>query len=309
MTPHAPGFIALVVALVGASSLAADGGLRAPDGGVPPRGLACLSTWYAGTPTFRADGGWGLELEGGRWIPWARQASGLPTSGPHAPSELRVLADGGVLGEGDAEGEEGEESEEVAALQDLYRPPYLSGPIRPVDASDAGPIEDPGRVRVEELLRATYGSTKDEVRGHLTKVRFFGWRFPFHERAAPALSRVVERLAPQARARPKLRAFLTDIGGTWSWRRIARSENLSTHAWGIAIDLNVERSHYWRWTPRGQPVVWRNAVPQEIVDAFEAEGFIWGGRWQHFDTMHFEYRPELLAETCREGPLETSPGP
>ena len=35
------------------------------------------------------------------------------------------------------------------------------------------------------------------------------------------------------------------------------------------------------------------------VDAFEAEGFIWGGRWLHYDTMHFEYRPELLDADCR----------
>jgi hypothetical protein len=32
----------------------------------------------------------------------------------------------------------------------------------------------------------------------------------------------------------------------------------------------------------------------EIVAIFERHGFIWGGRWSHFDTMHFEYRPELL---------------
>ena len=32
-----------------------------------------------------------------------------------------------------------------------------------------------------------------------------------------------------------------------------------------------------------------------IVDVFERHGFIWGGRWFHYDTMHFEYRPELLA--------------
>jgi hypothetical protein len=36
-------------------------------------------------------------------------------------------------------------------------------------------------------------------------------------------------------------------------------------------------------------------MPREIVDAFERHGFIWGGRWYHYDTMHFEYRPELLA--------------
>ncbi|MEJ2663631.1 MAG: M15 family metallopeptidase, partial [Spirochaetia bacterium] len=27
---------------------------------------------------------------------------------------------------------------------------------------------------------------------------------------------------------------------------------------------------------------------------FEKYGFIWGGKWYHYDTMHFEYRPELL---------------
>jgi hypothetical protein len=34
-------------------------------------------------------------------------------------------------------------------------------------------------------------------------------------------------------------------------------------------------------------------MPQEIVDIFERHGFIWGGKWYHYDTMHFEYRPEL----------------
>jgi hypothetical protein len=45
-------------------------------------------------------------------------------------------------------------------------------------------------------------------------------------------------------------------------------------------------------------VRWANQIPQVIVDAFEAEGFIWGGRWYHYDTMHFEYRPELLDPAC-----------
>jgi hypothetical protein len=38
----------------------------------------------------------------------------------------------------------------------------------------------------------------------------------------------------------------------------------------------------------------RNRLPVEIVQIFEKHGFIWGGKWEHFDTMHFEYRPELL---------------
>ncbi len=34
----------------------------------------------------------------------------------------------------------------------------------------------------------------------------------------------------------------------------------------------------------------------EIVRIFEKHGFIWGGRWYHYDTMHFEYRPELVGD-------------
>jgi hypothetical protein len=30
------------------------------------------------------------------------------------------------------------------------------------------------------------------------------------------------------------------------------------------------------------------------VEIFERHGFIWGGKWGHFDTMHFEYRPEFF---------------
>jgi hypothetical protein len=25
-----------------------------------------------------------------------------------------------------------------------------------------------------------------------------------------------------------------------------------------------------------------------------ASHFIWGGKWYHHDTMHFEYRPEIV---------------
>jgi D-alanyl-D-alanine carboxypeptidase len=40
---------------------------------------------------------------------------------------------------------------------------------------------------------------------------------------------------------------------------------------------------------------YRNEIPLEIVHIFEKHGFIWGGKWYHYDTMHFEYRPEIIA--------------
>jgi D-alanyl-D-alanine carboxypeptidase len=246
---------------------------QSADGGQPPRGLACLTHWYAGTVKWKPDAGWGIDLANGVFLRWTSEH----------PRE------------------EDEDAVPLAPnLEDIYRPPYRPGPIVPVDTADAGKIDDPGRVRVEQLLLATYGANREEVVNHLGRVRFFGIRWPFHELAAPALDRVVARLTAQLKTDKKLLPFLQDIGGTWIWRKISRSKNLSAHAFGIAIDINVERSAYWRWTKRGEPIIWQNKIPQAIVDAFEAEGFIWGGRWVHYDTMHFEYRPELLSAECRE---------
>ena len=56
---------------------------------------------------------------------------------------------------------------------------------------------------------------------------------------------------------------------------------------------------YWVWDVDAGGMSWNNQMPQAVVDAFEAERFVWGGRWYHYDTMHFEYRPELLDEDCR----------
>ena len=42
------------------------------------------------------------------------------------------------------------------------------------------------------------------------------------------------------------------------------------------------------------PYARRWMVPETVVRAFEVQGFVWGGKWLFFDTMHFEYRPEIL---------------
>ena len=75
-----------------------------------------------------------------------------------------------------------------------------------------------------------------------------------------------------------------------------RCPRLRAHCRAVAREKKRE---FREWTYRGKPMIWKNRVPQVIVDAFEAEGFIWGGRWKHYDTMHFEYRPELISPACR----------
>jgi hypothetical protein len=127
----------------------------------------------------------------------------------------------------------------------------------------------------------------------LISVALAGQRLPVHRRVAPALERVAARLRD-----PGLSVYFQQMGGTFVWRKILGTNRRSPHSWGIAVDIGVPRSDYWEWAKPREPIRWRNRIPQAIVDAFEAEGFIWAGRWFHYDTMHFEYRPELLDPSC-----------
>jgi hypothetical protein len=90
--------------------------------------------------------------------------------------------------------------------------------------------------------------------------------------------------------------YLTPSAGTYNCRVIAGTSRPSVHGSGAAIDINVNFSDYWRWAKQDAlgHYPYKNRIPWEIVEIFEKHGFIWGGKWYHYDTMHFEYRPELL---------------
>jgi D-alanyl-D-alanine carboxypeptidase len=179
---------------------------------------------------------------------------------------------------------------------DIFARPYATGPL----PTQPAPNDDPGRARPAAVFDKLYGDcTKGEVTPHLTDVIWLpkksGQRLKVTSRQG-----VAERLAAVSARLDALPArfdrFLLNPSGTYNCRVIAGTSRVSPHGYGIAIDLNAKYTHYWGHLnrPADAPIAYRNTVPPEIVAAFEAEGFIWGGRWYHYDTMHFEYRPELL---------------
>jgi hypothetical protein len=184
------------------------------------------------------------------------------------------------------------ESIPYAQAVEVYEPKYPTGPIRPVVDVDF----DPGRVRLDPLLFSTYGKNAKEVESALTRVVIGHKTVLVHRKIAEPLRRVAARIDAAMKLDSSLAGFFESMGGTFNWRVIAGTTELSMHAWGIAIDLDTSRSNYWR--NERPPLTWKNRYPQAIVDAFEREGFVWGGRWYHYDTMHFEYRPELLDPDC-----------
>ena len=84
--------------------------------------------------------------------------------------------------------------------------------------------------------------------------------------------------------------FLVPSAGTYNCRTILNTSRLSVHAFAAAVDINDKQADYWEFLKgRTGTFAWRNRVPGAIGEIFERHGFIWGAKWFHVDSMHFEY--------------------
>lgn len=190
-------------------------------------------------------------------------------------------------------------------LEDQFYAPYPPG------RRGLGPDVniDPGRVRFEPFFKKMYGDCRrGQPRGRLVDVvwlpRHGGQRVKVT--SANGVAKRLQAVSNELDTLPsKFLKYLKPSAGTYNCRVIAGTKRLSVHAFGAAIDINVKYADYWRWRKpdaRGR-YAYRNRIPLEVVEIFEKHGFIWGGKWYHYDTMHFEYRPELLR------PLDGAAGP
>jgi D-alanyl-D-alanine carboxypeptidase len=159
---------------------------------------------------------------------------------------------------------------------------------------------DPGRVRYQPFFDKMYGDCqKGEVKPKLVRVDWL----PQHGGGVlrvTSVNKVADRFRAVSAELDKLPDSLVKYvvplaSKGYNCRAIAGTTRPSVHGHGIAIDINVAWSNYWRYRrTAAENYSYENRIPWEIVEVFEKHGFIWGGKWYHFDTMHFEYRPEML---------------
>lgn len=150
------------------------------------------------------------------------------------------------------------------------------------------------------------GLTRRKIESHITRFDYLGLRVSVHKAIVPALKRVEKSLNEIAKENSEVAMFIQNISSIdgYNWREIADSPSRSNHSWGIAIDILPKnwgnKNIYWNWISWWNkdwmliPLERRWMPPLEVIKVFEEEGFIWGGKWHLWDTMHFEYRPELL---------------
>ncbi len=258
--------------------------------------LSALATAFpdrAHGPELR-DGDWALEVDG-EWFSWAH--------GRILPETER--GNWGKL-----------------ASYRFYR--YSLGGLPPLPALTAEEAarltkvlqasrEHPPRRSEAFLERLFKAGSRAETQQRLVTVDFLGFRVQVHELAAGALREVAAECDALRVGDPAVGAFLAGLSEVdgFNYRDVAGTLSRSYHSYGLAVDL-IPKSYagkatYWRWVMDRDERWWatpyekRWSVPEKVVAAFERHGFVWGGKWLFFDTMHFEYRPEILSLARGEG--------
>ncbi len=173
-------------------------------------------------------------------------------------------------------------------IEDSFAMPYQLGGEPTFQA-------DGGRSRSDAFFKKMYGSSSAAVQKNLTTVNWFGTNIKVTK--VNGVDKKLKAVAAELAKHPELRKYI-EKPQSFYWRKVRGSNRQSAHSYGIAVDMGIKYSNYWLWTyPRANEntqIKYKNRFPEKIAKIFEKYGFIWGGRWYHFDTMHFEYRPEIL---------------
>ena len=150
------------------------------------------------------------------------------------------------------------------------------------------------------------GATRRRIEEKIIREDYLGTRVSAHRDLFPRLRKIEARIQELAVTDPEIRLFLDNIQSIegYNWREVADRPLRSNHSWGLAIDIMPRgwknKNIYWYWRSQFDdnwmliPPERRWAPPDKVIAIFESEGFIWGGKWLLWDTIHFEYRPELL---------------
>jgi hypothetical protein len=155
----------------------------------------------------------------------------------------------------------------------------------------------------DDLWRAHNQNESDQ---RVKSIRFLGKPVTVHYLILEILSLVEEEITEEGKADPQVQIWINNVSSLegWMWRNIADTQSRSFHSYGLAVDIIPKsfggKETYWLWAARNRQDWWnisynnRYHPPEAVIKAFEKYGFVWGGKWLYFDTMHFEYRPEVL---------------
>ena len=161
-------------------------------------------------------------------------------------------------------------------------------------------------LRSPDFLNHLFGTNEIKLRERCDWVPFLNHNAYMNNFCERALRNVEVEILKAAKNDQEVQDFIENLQTIYSFqqRKIRGTENTSLHSYGLALDLiptSYNRKHAnWRWSTAFVdewqliPLEKRWSPPQVVIDAFEKNGFVWGGKWVHFDAVHFEYTPEII---------------
>ena len=192
-----------------------------------------------------------------------------------------------------------EEIKNPATMDDEY--------IRKLNAYTSKNARKNSAISAPDFFDTIYDArSRQSLESHLVKTSFLGKKTTVHEKIEEPLKRVEKTIYRRRLWSPEIRSFIRNLSSCdcYHWREVRDTGSRSFHSYAIAVDILPKgwgnKIIYWSWerdrNPNWMlvPIEKRWCPPQAVIDAFEAEGFIWGGKWDIWDNMHFEYRPELF---------------
>ena len=268
-----------------------SGSIEIPDRDLLPFGALVLESYRLAYPdkkmkVYEKEGDWCIELDGmifawadGRLLPFSRRVEAenygkqiiYPNTGkPRNPKTYT--------------------QEDIAELMKKGTKAALAAE-KPVDNTFSQFLfQTNDRIVTERNIRS---------------MSFLGHRLNVHKMVIPFFEKIDREIKAAAKTDKETAKFVADISeiGGYNWRTIdGTAGRRSYHSYGLAIDIAVKgnkKPTYWEWVRTWnskwmlvpQSSLW--LPPETVIKIFEKYGFVWGGTWDEYDTMHFEYRPEL----------------
>ena len=162
-----------------------------------------------------------------------------------------------------------------------------------------------------EFYYDLYGRSRKEINARLEFIQFGRFSFPMNTgtECYEQTLKVFKEFEELRHSTPQLERWFNSIKSisSFSPRVIASSGKPSMHTFSVAMDILTRdnRPNYWYWNAQLNQKWWlipenqRAFVPKEVIEIFEKNGFCWGGKWERYDIMHFEYKPENLLRMIR----------
>ncbi|MFA4995884.1 MAG: M15 family metallopeptidase [Patescibacteria group bacterium] len=137
-----------------------------------------------------------------------------------------------------------------------------------------------------DQVQMYFGTTPEQIKKHLETMNFMGQDITVNEMMVDDLKNVETALK-------KINYKITSIGAYNNRENVNNPGNSSSHAFGLAIDINPSANPNAKRptdSKERDPSACKTDIPTQVVKAFEDNNFFWGAKFKDIcDPMHFQY--------------------